>query len=89
MAAQTLLEQITEAISALSVPVGAGIAGFVKWRTRKAREQRAHEERLRISAEKTELETKRQYQALLDRLLKEKDDRIASLEEMLSQKGKP
>lgn len=71
--------QTAEAISAISLPVGGGLAAYAKWRRNAERDRRAREEAARIASERAAKDARLEEQAMRDRLLAEKDSRINSL----------
>lgn len=68
-----------EAISAISLPVGGGLAAYAKWRRSAERDRRAREEAARIASERAARDARSEEQAMRDALLKEKDNRISLL----------
>lgn len=68
--------QTAEAISAVSLPVGGGLAAYLRWRKNAEAQRRVREEAARIASDTAAKEARREEQAMRDRLLKEKDDRI-------------
>jgi uncharacterized protein HemX len=85
MAGQPFIFQLTEALTALSIPLGGGLAAYAKWRKGAERDRRAREEGARIAAEKAASDARREEQNMRDRLLAEKDARITQLSEQLTE----
>lgn len=75
--------QLVEALSALSVPLGGGIAAWVKWRKNAERDRRAREEAARIASERAAASARKDEQEMRDKLLAEKDLSNARLEAQL------
>lgn len=73
---QPFILQLIESVTALSLPVGGGLAAWAKWRKAAERDRRAREEAARIASEKAASEARKQEQQMRDRLLLEKDVRI-------------
>lgn len=76
--------QLTEAISALSIPIGGGLAAYAKWRKNAERDRRAREEAARIASERAAADVRKEAQTMLEKLLAEKDATIARLTGELS-----
>lgn len=76
---QPFIFQLIESVTALSIPVGGGLAAWAKWRKGAERDRRAREEAARIASEKAASEARKQEQEMRDRLLAEKDSRINEL----------
>lgn len=75
--------QTAEAVSAISLPIGAGLAAFAKWR-RGAEQERSQRERIaQLAADKSAKEARQEEQAMRDKLLAEKDGRISKQDEEL------
>jgi len=71
--------QFAEALSAISLPIGGGLAAYAKWRRSAERDRRAREEAARIASERAAKEARQEEQTMRDALLQEKDDRITIL----------
>lgn len=71
--------QFAEAVSAISLPVGGGLAAYAKWRRNAERDRTARQEAARIASERAASEARKEEQSMRDKLLKEKDDRIELL----------
>lgn len=72
--------QLIEALSALSIPVGGGLAAYAKWRSGAQRDRRAREEAARIASEKAAADVRKEAAEMLTKLLAEKDARATFLE---------
>lgn len=81
---QPFILQLVESVTALSLPVGGGLAAWAKWRKAAERDRRAREEAARIASEKAASEARKQEQQMRDRLLSEKDVRIREQAERLA-----
>ena len=71
--------QAAEAVSAISLPVGGGLAAYAKWRRNAERDRRQREEAARIASEKAAQNARADEQAMRDKLLAEKDKQIEKL----------
>lgn len=71
--------QVAEAISAISLPIGGGMAAYTKWRRNAERDRRAREEAARIASERAASEARREEQTTRDLLINEYQDRIDKL----------
>ncbi len=77
--------QFAEAISAISLPVGGGLAAYAKWRRSAERDRRAREEAARIASERAAKDARSQEREARDALVKEKDDRIRILNDEIKE----
>lgn len=73
---QPFVLQLIESVTALSLPVGGGLAAWAKWRKAGERDRRAREEAARIASEKAASEARKQEKEMRDALLAEKADRL-------------
>lgn len=71
--------QLTEALSAISIPLGGGLAAYAKWRKNAERDRRAREEAARVASERAAAAARKEEQLMRDALISEKDSRIVSL----------
>lgn len=83
MANQPFVLQLTEALTALSIPLGGGLATYAKWRKGAERDRRAREEAARIASEKAAADARKEEQNMRDKLLAGQDARIAQLTQQL------
>lgn len=84
----SFLVQLVEAVSAISVPLGGGLAAYAKWRRSAERDRRAREEAARVASEKAASTARKEEQDMRDALLREKDARIESLEKLNREQAK-
>lgn len=80
-----IIFQIAEAVSAISLPIGGGLAAYSKWRKTAEQNRNNRVELARVAAENATKEARKEEQSMRDRLLQEKDDRIRILNEEVEQ----
>ena len=73
--------QFAEALSAISIPIGGGLAAYAKWRRSAERDRRAREEAARVASEKAASAARKDEASMREQLLAEKDARIDALKE--------
>jgi transposase-like protein len=71
--------QFAEAVSAIALPVGGGLAAYAKWRRGAERDKRAREEAARIASERAAKDARAEEQATRKILIDEYQDRIEKL----------
>ena len=85
MSTEDTIFQAAEVVAAISLPIGGGLAAYSKWRRSAERDRRAREEAARIASERAARDARLEEQAMRDRLLAEKDNRIVSLSQEIEQ----
>ena len=84
MSSASVILQVAEAVSALSLPVGGGLGAYIKWRKSAERDRRAREEAARLASDKAATDARKEESVTRDKLLREKDLRIEGLQRDLT-----
>lgn len=79
----TFIFQLAEALSAISIPIGGGLAAYAKWRRGAERDRRAREEAARVASERAASAARKEEQNMRDALLAAKDSQIQLLTDEL------
>ena len=81
MSGADFIFQFAEAISAIALPVGGGLAAYAKWRRSAERDRRAREEAARIASERAAREARDEEQGLREEIIQSYRDQINALKE--------
>lgn len=79
MSAPDFIFQFAEAVSAISLPIGGGLAAYARWRRGAERDKKAREDAARIASERAAKDARAEEKSVRDLLVTEYQDRIAKL----------